>query len=111
MEHDGHFQIGPLAGFVTRGGETPNIGALGAAMVVLAGAVDETVVAAGFSTTAGTVVLDLGAIAEYERVVGSEDVRNHSPASARHLSGKFFSKASCARANFGHENGVILLRT
>jgi hypothetical protein len=33
------------------------------------------------------------------------------PASARHFSGYFFAYSSCARANFGHENGVTLPST
>jgi hypothetical protein len=32
-------------------------------------------------------------------------------ASTRHFSGYFFPYSSCARANFGHENGVILPST
>jgi hypothetical protein len=33
--------------------------------------------------------------------------KKYVPASRQHFSGYFFAYSSCARANFGHENGVI----
>lgn len=33
------------------------------------------------------------------------------PASSRHFSGYLFAYSSCARANFGHENGVTFPST
>lgn len=54
IEHEGHFQMGPATDLVERGGETPNIGTFGAAILTLVGVTIEAAeLALDFSTIEG----------------------------------------------------------
>jgi hypothetical protein len=81
-----------VTGLVGRGGETPNIGTFGTVLLVLVcGPIEGGTLTFDFSTIEETIGFD--------GWVGT--------ASRQHFSGYFFAYSSCARANFGHENGVI----
>ncbi len=113
MVHDGHFQIGPVIDLVERGGETPKIGTFDIVLLIFVCEITEGVVLTlDFSITEETVGLG-GWVGTKEdsRRIQKKVKEKYVQASTRHFSGYFFPYSSCARANFGHENGVILPST
>jgi hypothetical protein len=111
--HEGHFQIGPLIGLVERGGEIPNVGNFDTVLLVfVCWTIEELTLTFDFSTTEETIGFD-GCVDTKDNKKDKKKIweKMNVLASVRHFSGYLLAYSSCARANFGHENGVILPRT
>jgi hypothetical protein len=59
IEHEGHFQIGPVTGLVGRGGETPNIGIFDTVLLVfVCEMIEEVILTLDLTTVEGTFGFD-----------------------------------------------------